>query len=107
MSIQGSINQMLATVGAFSAIGKKAGSAGVSRESAMQKMKTKGKDMHEQRKTRRVFMDYLKTQKTNLGSTVGQLPPALQKQIASTYTKSQRRKMMDAIDAQRKEKKKV
>lgn len=47
---------------------------------------------------RRNFMDYLGKQSTSLGGTVSQLPPAMQKQIASQYTKSQRRTMMNRMD---------
>ena len=47
---------------------------------------------------RRNFTEYLAKQPTSLGGTVGDLPPEAQKQIASQYTKSQRRTMMDKMD---------
>lgn len=47
---------------------------------------------------KRNFMDYLKKQPTSLGGTVGELDPQMQKQIASQYTKSQRKRLMDMAD---------
>ena len=47
---------------------------------------------------KRNFMEYLAKQPTSLGGTVGDLPPEAQKQIASQYTKSQKRTMMDKMD---------
>lgn len=47
---------------------------------------------------KRNFMDYLAKQKTSLGGTVGELPASMQKQIASQYSKSQRKRLMDAMD---------
>ena len=56
-----------------------------------------------QKATRRNFMiDYLSKQETSLGGTVGELPIAMQKQIASQYTKSQRKTMMDRMDREAK-----
>lgn len=58
----------------------------------------------EEKKTqRRKFMDYLKQEPTSLGGTVGQFPPTIQKQIASQYTKSQRKRLMDMRDAEAKD----
>lgn len=55
---------------------------------------------------RRNFMEYLKKQPVSLGGnssgTVGDLPKPLQKQIASQYTKSQRKTMMDRMDEEAK-----
>ena len=50
---------------------------------------------------RRNFMDYLSKQTTSLGGTVGDLPKDLQKQIASQYSKSQRKAMMDRMDKEK------
>lgn len=47
---------------------------------------------------RRNFMDYLAKQPTSLGGTVGDLSPELQKQIASQYSKKDRRNMMNRMD---------
>ena len=51
---------------------------------------------------KRNFMSYLAQQSTSLGGTVGDLPKDLQKQIASQYSKSQRKTMMDRMDEEAK-----
>lgn len=57
------------------------------------------KEQAQAKKTqRRKFMDYLAKQPTSLGGTVGELPKPLQKQVASQYTKEQRKAMMDRMD---------
>lgn len=57
------------------------------------------KEQAQAKKTqRRKFMDYVAKQPTSLGGTVGELPKPLQKQIASQYTKEQRKAMMDRMD---------
>lgn len=68
-------------------------------ERAMNKMRTAGNARLEQKKKRRRFIDYLKSQPTSLGGKVGDLPANLQKEIAATYSKTQRAKIMDAADA--------
>lgn len=47
---------------------------------------------------KRNFMAYLAQQPTSLGGTVGDLSPDLQKKIASQYSKSQRKALMDRMD---------
>ena len=51
---------------------------------------------------KRNFMSYLAQQSTSLGVTVGDLSPDTQKQIASQYSKSQRRTMMNRMDKEAK-----
>ena len=51
---------------------------------------------------RRNFTTYLSQQPTSLGGTVGDLPVSLQEQIASQYSKSQRKAMMDRMDKEAK-----
>lgn len=51
---------------------------------------------------KRNFMDYLKNQPTSLGGKVGDLSPAMQKQIASGYSASQRKKLMEMADREKK-----
>jgi hypothetical protein len=46
-------------------------------------------------------MSYLQKQPTSFGGTVGELPTNIQKQIASQYSKSERKKLMDTMDAQK------
>ena len=62
---------------------------------AQEMLKTK---QEEKRKTRRNFLDYMKDEPTSLGATFGELDPALQKKIASQYSKSARKKIMDRKD---------
>lgn len=47
-------------------------------------------------------MTHLKQQPTSIGVTVGELPTNVQKQIASGYSKSERRKLMDTMDKEKK-----
>ena len=51
---------------------------------------------------RRNFKTYLAQQPTSLGGTVGDLSPDLQKKIASQYSRSDRRRMMDQMDREAK-----
>lgn len=67
--------------------------------SAMDRM---GKQQEAKKTQRRNFMSYLAQQSTSLGGTVGDLSPDLQRQIASQYSKSQRRDMMDRMDKEAK-----
>lgn len=58
--------------------------------------------VHQKQKRRNFMRDYLSKQETSLGGTIGELPIAMQKQIASQYTKSQRKAMMDRMDREAK-----
>lgn len=122
MSIQSSINSMIGTIAggvrsvAFARkIGQekaakeqkaaantstKAGSS--PQEAAAQTAAQSAANAIEAKKVqKRNFSEYLKKQPTSLGGTVGDLPPAMQKQIASQYTKSQRRTLMDRMDKEK------
>ena len=101
MSIQGSVNQVISSIGAAASIGKgiKLQRDKVKQELAQKQMK----QQQEAKKTqRRNFMDYLSKQTTSLGGTIGDLPKETQKQIASQYSKSQRKAMMDRMDKEAK-----
>lgn len=101
MSIQGSVNQVISSIGAAASIGKgiKLQRDKVKQELAQKQMK----QQQEAKKTqRRNFMDYLAKQPTSLGGTIGELPKSMQKQIASQYSKSQRKTMMDRMDKEAK-----
>lgn len=63
-----------------------------------QAMKRMSEQAQAKKTQRRKFMDYLSQQPTSLGGTVGELPKPLQKQVASQYTRSQRKAMMDRMD---------
>lgn len=59
----------------------------------------KVKQQKEAKKTqRRNFMNYLRKQPIEGGGTVGELPSQVQKQIASQYSKKERKQLMDAMD---------
>lgn len=99
MSIQSSINQITGSIagGIFGVKHQLQKSSQLIERQNQAKKKVE--EVKQAKKTqRRNFMDYLKKQETSLGGTVGDLPPAMQKQIASTYTKSQRKTMMDRMD---------
>ena len=101
MSIQGSVNQVISSIGAAASIGKgiKLQRDKVKQELAQKQMK----QQQEAKKTqRRNFMDYLAKQPSSLGGTIGELPKSMQKEIASQYTKSQRKTMMDRMDKEAK-----
>ena len=67
-------------------------------QEAMQKVANK---QDAKQKQKRNFMSYLKEQPTNLGTTVGELPLNIQKQLAKQYSPAQRKQLMDTIDKER------
>lgn len=73
------------------------------KEATEQAKKVKEAKTEQTTKRRNFMRDYLAKQETSLGGTVGELPPAMQKQIASQYSKSQRRAMMDRMDREAKD----
>lgn len=100
MSIQGSVNQVISSIGAAASIGKgiKLQRDKVKQELAQKQMK----QQQEAKKTqRRNFLEYISSMPTSFGGTVGQLPKDMQEQIASTYTKSQRKTIMDRMDKEK------
>lgn len=104
--IQSGINQALGATAAMTSIGKhlmqdraRATRDIVKQEQANTKAQTVKQAKAHQKSSRRNFMkDYLAKQPTSLGGTVGDLPKTLQKEIASQYSKSQRKSMMDRMD---------
>ena len=59
----------------------------------------KVKQVQQAKKTqRRNFMAYLGKMETSLGGTVAELPKNVQHEIAKTYTRSQRKTIMDRMD---------
>lgn len=65
-------------------------------------MKKTSEQAEAKKKQRRNFKTYLAQQPTSLGGTVGDLSPDLQKKIASQYSRSDRRRMMDQMDREAK-----
>lgn len=72
------------------------------REKQKQAMARMSEQAQAKKTQRRNFMNYLAQQPTSLGGTVGDLPKSLQKQVASQYTRSQRKTMMDRMDEEAK-----
>lgn len=72
------------------------------RERQNQAMKKMEEQAEAKKTQRRNFMAYITQQPTSLGGTVGDLPKEAQKQIASQYTRSQRKTMMDRMDEEAK-----
>ena len=101
MSIQGSVNQVISSIGAAASIGK---GIKLQRDKVKQELAQKQMEQQQEAKKtqRRNFMDYLSKQTTSFGGTVGDLPMPIQKQIASQYSKSQRKTMMDRMDKEAK-----
>lgn len=96
--VGGALGSLAKVVGATSALAKK-------QEIANQKAQQVKQAKQIQQKTRRNFMrDYLSKQPTSLGGTVGDLPIDRQKQIAKTYDKNARRRMMNQMDREAKNK---
>lgn len=97
MGFQSNINAMLGSV---------AGAAFGIQKTLQQRQEEslkKVKQQQEAKKTqRRNFMSYLQKQPIAGGGTVGELPSQIQKQIASQYSKSDRKKLMDAMDMESK-----
>ena len=68
-----------------------------------QAMSRVGRQSEAKKTQRRNFMTYLAQQPTSLGGTVGDLPSDLQKQIASQYSRNERRNMMNRMDREAKD----
>lgn len=66
-------------------------------------MKKTSEQAEAKKKQRRNFKTYLAQQPTSLGGTVGDLPSDLQKKIASQYSRSDRKRMMDQMDREAKD----
>lgn len=65
------------------------------------------REQERKRKTRRNFSDYVMDRKLNIeGWTVKDLPKAQQQEYIKSFSKYQRKKIMDEIDAERMAKKK-
>lgn len=95
MSIQGSINQMIGTVGALTSLSKIA-------EQRMQRANTKAQAAQQAKKVqRRKFREYLAQMPTSFGGTVGDLPKNVQKTIAKKYSSNERKSIMDEMDQKR------
>ena len=96
MNFQSSVNRALGSIATVSTAKKFTKNALTEKQDqAAEKVK---QIQEAKTKQRRNFMDYLSKMPTSLGGTVGELPKDVQKTIASTYSKSQRRTLMDRMD---------
>lgn len=71
-------------------------------EAQQQAMSRMDRQKEAKKTLRRNFMEYLAKQPTSLGGKVGDLPTDLQEKIASQYSESQRRTMMNRMDKEAK-----
>lgn len=108
LGLIGSVGKLTKTVGSMrqdreqAATGTKQSTKPTIQEAA-RKVAKQSADGEIQGKTvqRRRFSEYLAKMPISLGSEtrkIGELPPEMQKQIGATYNKSQRKKIMDAMD---------
>lgn len=99
MGIQSSINRALGIAAAgATAVRARIDAANkliAEQEAAAKKVK---QIQEAKKKQRRNFMTYLSQMPTSLGGVVGELPKDVQKTIAKTYSKSERRSIMDRMD---------
>lgn len=79
----------------FSSIDKRSAERAKAAESAESELKAK---QEEKRSSRRNFLDYMKDEPTSFGA-FGSLNPKMQKTIAASYSKYERKKIMDEKDA--------
>ena len=99
MSFQGDVNRVLG-MAAAGATAYKAKMAAANKllekqEQAAQKVK---QVQQAKKAQRRNFIAYLGKMETSLGGTVAELPKNVQHEIAKTYTRSQRKTIMDRMD---------
>lgn len=104
MTLQQSVNQVLSIAGLLGR-GIKSNVEETAKAQAKEQAVTKKaqealkKEQERRRKTRRNFLDYMKDEPTNLGVSFGELESSVQKELAKSYTKTQRKKIMDRMDA--------
>lgn len=107
MSIQSGVNSLISQAVGIAAIGSKGKQPKVSDspvpkrtiepEKVMMDMAKKGDAKVKQR---RKFADYMQNVKTNLG-TFKDLSPNIQKTIMASYSKAERKKIMDTADKEK------
>ena len=99
MSFQGDVNRALG-MAAAGATAYKAKKEAANKLLEKQKQAVdKVKQVKQAKQTqRRNFMAYLGKMETSLGGTVAELPKSVQHEIAKTYTRSQRKTIMDRMD---------
>lgn len=115
MTIQQSVNQTLSLASVLKRGAVEHENAQIRKDIAAQKQEKISakaqealkREQERKRKTRRNFSDYVMDRKLNIeGWTVKDLPKAQQQEYLKTFSKYQRKKIMDEIDAERMAKKK-
>ena len=99
MSFQGNINRVLGMAAAGATAYKAKVSAANKLLEKQEQAAEKVKQVQQAKKAqRRNFIAYLGKMETSLGGTVAELPKNVQHEIAKTYTRSQRKTIMDRMD---------
>lgn len=99
MSFQGNINRVLGMAAAGATAYKAKAEVANKLLEKQKQAADKVKQVQQAKKTqRRNFMAYLGKMETSLGGTVAELPKSVQHEIAKTYTRSQRKTIMDRMD---------
>lgn len=93
--IQNAINQIIGSVGIGS---KLISSTKQKRDRANEAMLKVANTQDAAQKQRRNFINYLKDMPSSIGGKVGELPIEIQRQIAKTYSTSERKNIMDTVD---------
>ena len=99
MSFQGDINRVLGMAAAGATAYKAKAAAANKLLEKQEQAAEKVKQVQQAKKAqRRNFIAYLGKMETSLGGTVAELPKNVQHEIAKTYTRSQRKTIMDRMD---------
>lgn len=99
MSFQGDINRVLGMAAAGATAYKAKEAAANKLLEKQEQAAEKVKQVQQAKKAqRRNFIAYLGKMETSLGGTVAELPKNVQHEIAKTYTRSQRKTIMDRMD---------
>lgn len=99
MSFQGDINRVLGMAAAGATAYKAKVAAANKLLEKQEQAAEKVKQVQQAKKAqRRNFIAYLGKMETSLGGTVAELPKNVQHEIAKTYTRSQRKTIMDRMD---------
>ena len=109
MSIQRALGQSMNTAAALYTqtpqFKEKLAAKRIAQQNLIKKMQEANKRVEEQKEAKKVqrrrFDDYLSKMPSSLGGTIGNLPKKVRQQIAKTYTKYERKKIMDEEDKKR------
>lgn len=101
-AIQNAINRMFSSIGYSTSIMQHQAMNRKKLSDKQQNSMNKVSEQQEaQRKQRRNFKEYLKNLSIAGNKKVGELPKSAINELAKQYTKSERKKLMDEMDAQK------